>query len=265
MDVRVLDGPNRFFPRPAMQVELDVGALVDGPPEPLVELARRLHLGTDHHHPCRTAASVLRPAERRCRAAGRRQPLRPAPCSTSSGRAGDVVYFSLQPDSGLVRDHCRRGGRAVVLESTDAGEMIVLRQGARHLQLTRADLLPATFGGLARMNIQNALAAAGATFAAGVPLHDIRQGGAVEHRVDGEAGSEPGRDARQRVRDVVARQPTQRHRHGGHREQRSRSSVKNTPVACSMIAAVLGSLASARLSTGRNCTPDAPRLSKASR
>jgi cyanophycin synthetase len=37
-------------------------------------------------------------------------------------------------------------------------------------------LIPATFGGKARMNIANALAAAAAAWAAGAHLHDIRQG-----------------------------------------------------------------------------------------
>ena len=44
------------------------------------------------------------------------------------------------------------------------------------MQLAWTHLLPATFGGTARMNVQNALAAAAAAFAAGAPLHDIRQG-----------------------------------------------------------------------------------------
>jgi len=44
------------------------------------------------------------------------------------------------------------------------------------MQLAWTHLLPATFGGRARMNVQNALAAAAAAFAAGAPLHDIRQG-----------------------------------------------------------------------------------------
>jgi cyanophycin synthetase len=44
------------------------------------------------------------------------------------------------------------------------------------MQLAWTHLLPATFGGRARMNVQNALAAAAASFAAGAPLHDIRQG-----------------------------------------------------------------------------------------
>src|SRR5207248_4118913 len=37
-------------------------------------------------------------------------------------------------------------------------------------------LLPATFAGRARFNVANAMAAAAAAFAAGAPLHDIRQG-----------------------------------------------------------------------------------------
>ncbi len=37
-------------------------------------------------------------------------------------------------------------------------------------------LVPATFGGKARMNVANALAAAAAAWAAGAHLHDIRQG-----------------------------------------------------------------------------------------
>jgi cyanophycin synthetase len=44
------------------------------------------------------------------------------------------------------------------------------------MQLAWTHLLPATFNGRARMNVQNSLAAAAAAFAAGAPLHDIRQG-----------------------------------------------------------------------------------------
>ena len=54
--------------------------------------------------------------------------------------------------------------------------MIVVRHGRRDMQLAWTHLLPATFGGRARMNVQNALGAAAAAFAAGAPLHDIRQG-----------------------------------------------------------------------------------------
>ena len=44
------------------------------------------------------------------------------------------------------------------------------------MPLVWTHLLPATFEGRARMNVQNALAATGAAWAAGAHLHDIRQG-----------------------------------------------------------------------------------------
>ncbi len=94
--------------------------------------------------------------------------------------SGDVVWFSMAEPGSEVRDmidaHCRRGGKALVLEPTERGEMIVVRHGRRDMQLAWTHLLPATFGGRARMNVQNSLAAAAAAFAAGAPLHDIRQG-----------------------------------------------------------------------------------------
>jgi cyanophycin synthetase len=75
-----------------------------------------------------------------------------------------------------IEGHCRRGGRAVVLERSDLGDMIVVKHGRRSMQLAWTHLLPATFGGRAMMNVQNSMAAAAAAFAAGAPLHDIRQG-----------------------------------------------------------------------------------------
>ncbi len=94
--------------------------------------------------------------------------------------SGQVVWFSLaEPGSEpyeMVDNYCRRGGRAVVLERSDLGEMIVIRHGRRKMQLAWTHLLPSTFGGRARFNVANAMAAAGAAFAAGAPLHDIRQG-----------------------------------------------------------------------------------------
>ena len=94
--------------------------------------------------------------------------------------SGDIVWFSLQYPGSESREFidraCRRGGRAVVLEQTDRGDMIVIQHGRRAMQLAWTHLLPSTFGGAAKFNVANALAAAGAAFAAGAPLHDIRQG-----------------------------------------------------------------------------------------
>ena len=87
--------------------------------------------------------------------------------------SGQVVWFSMAEPGSEVRDmidqHCRRGGKALVLEPSERGEMIVVKHGRREMQLAWTHLLPATFGGRARMNVQNALAAAAAAFAAGAP------------------------------------------------------------------------------------------------
>src|ERR671921_1025503 len=89
--------------------------------------------------------------------------------------SGQVVWFSMaEPGSEereMIDQHCRRGGKALVLEPSDRGEMILVRHGRRDMQLAWTHLLPATFGGRARMNVQNTLAAAAAAFAAGGPLH----------------------------------------------------------------------------------------------
>ena len=69
-----------------------------------------------------------------------------------------------------------RGNAAFALEKTAEGELIVLKHGPRKMPVLYTHLVPATFGGKARMNVANALAAAAAAWAAGAHLHDIRQG-----------------------------------------------------------------------------------------
>jgi len=75
-----------------------------------------------------------------------------------------------------VDGHTSRGGAAFTLETSSEGELIVLRLGSRTMPVLYTHLIPATFGGRARMNVANALAAAAAAWAAGAHLHDIRQG-----------------------------------------------------------------------------------------
>jgi cyanophycin synthetase len=95
--------------------------------------------------------------------------------------AGSVVLFSMATGVGedgfdRVDGHCGRGGAAFVLEPKPDGELIVLKHGPRTMPVLYTHLIPATFGGKARMNVANALAAAAAAWAAGAHLHDIRQG-----------------------------------------------------------------------------------------
>ena len=95
--------------------------------------------------------------------------------------AGRVVLFSMATKEGedgfdRVDGHTSRGNAAFVLQSGPEGELIVLRHGPRTMPVLYTHLIPATFGGRARMNVANALAAAAAAWAAGAHIHDIRQG-----------------------------------------------------------------------------------------
>jgi cyanophycin synthetase len=90
--------------------------------------------------------------------------------------SGSVIYFSMDPDHERLKFQASRGRRAVTVEHGANGEMIVLRQGRKSMSLVWTHLIPATFEGRARMNVQNALAATAAAWAAGAHLHDIRQG-----------------------------------------------------------------------------------------
>ena len=90
--------------------------------------------------------------------------------------SGSVIYFSMDPEHDRLKFQASRGRRAVTLEQGRNGEMIVLRQGRKSMALVWTHLIPATFEGRARMNVQNALAATAAAWAAGAHLHDIRQG-----------------------------------------------------------------------------------------
>ncbi|MGZ9275764.1 MAG: Mur ligase family protein, partial [Candidatus Limnocylindrales bacterium] len=95
--------------------------------------------------------------------------------------AGRVVLFSMATEKGedgfdRIDGHTSRGNAAFCLEPTPEGELIVLRLGGRKMPVLYTHLMPATFGGRARMNVANALAAAAAAWAAGAHLHDIRQG-----------------------------------------------------------------------------------------
>jgi cyanophycin synthetase len=90
--------------------------------------------------------------------------------------SGGVILFTMQEKHDLVERWIRRGRRAVVLERSDRGEMIVIREGRRTMPVAWVHTLPATFEGKARMMVQNAMAAAAAAHAAGAHIHDIRQG-----------------------------------------------------------------------------------------
>lgn len=93
---------------------------------------------------------------------------------TRSAR-GEIIFFSMNEDNPVLKDHLRERGRAVVLRETRQGEMITIFEHRRETSLLLASQIPATFEGRARVNVANAMAAASAALADDVSLDYIRQ------------------------------------------------------------------------------------------
>ncbi len=89
---------------------------------------------------------------------------------------GQVVWFTMDPQNNLVREHIQTGGLAAVLEEGLKGRMLTLYRGEQHLPLCWSHLIPATMEGKAMFNVQNALASAAIAFCLGLSLDQIRQG-----------------------------------------------------------------------------------------
>jgi cyanophycin synthetase len=90
---------------------------------------------------------------------------------------GRIAFFSMKggkdmPD--VLRTHIDAGGLAVVSEDGVDGGDIVVHDDRRRLPLMNAAEIPATLGGMAGFNIQNALAAVAMTYAQGVSPPLIR-------------------------------------------------------------------------------------------
>ncbi len=88
---------------------------------------------------------------------------------------GEILYFSMQEDNPVIRDHLRNKGRAVILRQVATGEMITIIENRRETSLLLASQIPATFDGRLRVNVANALAAVTAALADDVQLEYIRQ------------------------------------------------------------------------------------------
>lgn len=81
-----------------------------------------------------------------------------------------VAYFSMDPDSALIRSHTQQGGLAAIYEN---GYLSILK-GDWTLRIDQAVNVPLTMGGRAPFMIANALAASLAAFAHGIRIEDIR-------------------------------------------------------------------------------------------
>jgi len=84
---------------------------------------------------------------------------------------GRLIYFTLRGGPDLppnLQKHLAEGGCVAALEPSIQGGLLTLLDGETRTPLLEAGAAPATLGGAARFNIQNALAAAAAAYAQGV-------------------------------------------------------------------------------------------------
>ena len=87
-----------------------------------------------------------------------------------------ICYVTMDSGHGLVREHIRSGGLAIVLERGINGEMITIYDNGAHIPLLWTHLIPATIEGKAMHNVQNAMFAAAMAYSFDTSLDDIRQG-----------------------------------------------------------------------------------------
>lgn len=87
-----------------------------------------------------------------------------------------ICYVTMDSGHGLVRQHIRNGGMAVVLEKGINGEMITIYDKGAHIPLLWTHLIPATIEGKALHNVQNAMFAAAIAHSFDISLEGIRQG-----------------------------------------------------------------------------------------
>lgn len=88
---------------------------------------------------------------------------------------GRICFFSLRGGADMpafLREHVDEGGMAVVLER-EAGEIVAYHKGRRRMLMGAAEI-PATLGGLAEFNVQNALTAAAMAIGGGASLDTVR-------------------------------------------------------------------------------------------
>lgn len=91
---------------------------------------------------------------------------------------GKLILFSMRGGEDgprHLREHLANGGMAVVRQPGVRGDMIVIYDGDEYLPLMRTSQIPATLGGKARFNVENALAATAIAYGLRVPIDTIRR------------------------------------------------------------------------------------------
>lgn len=84
----------------------------------------------------------------------------------------EIIYFAMDAENPILLQHLEDGGRGAYLQDN----AIVIADGTLHQELMRVEAMPSTFGGRARYNIANALAASAALMASGFSNLQIADG-----------------------------------------------------------------------------------------
>lgn len=95
----------------------------------------------------------------------------PASVEVRKRLKGNVIFFSLEEDNLVLRKHLGEGGRGVYVKDG----FIVLHSERETVPLMKVADIPATVGGKAKHNVQNALAAVAAGWALEVPPDTIKK------------------------------------------------------------------------------------------
>ncbi len=82
----------------------------------------------------------------------------------------NVAYFSLEENSPVVREHCRKGGIAAIYENG----FITIKKGDWKFRVGKVTTIPLTFGGRVTFMISNVLAATLASYVYGFTIEDIK-------------------------------------------------------------------------------------------
>ena len=84
-----------------------------------------------------------------------------------------IWWYSSDPENPLVRKHLDAGGNAVIIARRGGREALLHCHGSTEQKIIDTDKIPATWGGLVRVNVENAASAAAAALAAGIPAATI--------------------------------------------------------------------------------------------
>ncbi len=83
-----------------------------------------------------------------------------------------VIYFSMTENNIVIRRHLGAGGKAVFMKN----DKIYLARGNQAKVILNVKDIPVTLGGVAKHNVQNALAAIAASYGYGIDVEHVKQG-----------------------------------------------------------------------------------------